>query len=440
MLTSRAGVYYYKKGTARMTATWSMVNSDKATRKTALTSLLITAALAPAAAFGGGAYTADPLDKIENTDTLNFIVGGQARYESNLFRLSGSEDPEPFLGRSQKSDIIYTTNAGVRIDKSYSLQRFVLEGMLVDNRFKTYDFLDYTAFNYSGAWHWHLTPRITGILLAEQKQEMNSFAEYRQTEKNVQTSTVRLFTVDGDIGGGFHLLGGLLDVRARNSKAFDAVGDYQQDGFELGGKWVSSANNWISIVQRETDGEYRGRELDPVAQLDSGFEQSETEANAYWKLTGKSTLEGKLGYVKREHDNFGSRDYSGMVGRLLYRWDVTEKTQLNVSVARNIYSYQEDENSYYIAETFSIGPVWQYSPKTTLRARYDYSDRDYRGAIVPVAELRDDQLQTLLLAADWKATRNIIVTGALQRDKRTSNFEDFDYNATSASINAQFLF
>ena len=339
-----------------------MANSDSAgdfkkrPRKTlnpgtcskALVTSILT--LAPAVAGAGGTvYAPDPLDKIENTDTLNFILGGQVRYDSNLFRLSGSEDPEPFLGRSQKSDIIYTTNAGIRIDKPYSQQRFVIDAMVVDNRFKTYDFLDYTAFNYSAAWHYHVTPRISGILLAEQKQEQNSFAEFRETEKNVQTSNVRLFTVDGDIGGGFHALAGLLDVRARNSKQFEQIGDYQQDGFELGGKWVARSQNWISLLQRETDGEYRGRALDPVQQLDTGFDQSETEANVFWRLTGKSTIDGKLAYVKREHDNFDDRDYSGMTGRFLYRWEVTEKTSLNLSLSRNIYSYQEDENSYYIA-------------------------------------------------------------------------------------------
>jgi exopolysaccharide biosynthesis operon protein EpsL len=246
--------------------------------------------------------------------------------------------------------------------------------------------------------------------------------------------------VDADIGAGFHALAGLLDVRARNSKTFEQVGDYQQDGFELGGKWVAPSQNWISLVQRETNGEYRGRELDPIQQLDTGFDQSETEANVFWRLTGKSTIEGKMAYVKREHDNFESRDYSGMTGRFLYRWEITGKTSLSASLSRNIYSYQEEENSYYIAETFSIGPVWKYSPKTTFRARYDYSERDYRGAIVSVPELREDKLQMFLVAADWKAARNIIVTGALQRDKRSSNIEDFDYNATSASINAQFLF
>lgn len=398
----------------------------------------VALATVPVVAFADGeAYNIDPLDKMENTDTLNFILGGQVRYDSNLFRLDSGEDPP---SKGDKSDFIYSTNAGVRFDKQYSLQRFVAEAMLRDHRFQNNSFLDYTAFDYSVAWHYAVTPRITGLLLAEQKQEQNSFVEFREARKNIQTSNVRLFNIDGDLGGGFHALAGLLDVRARNSVDFEQVGDYQQDGFEVGGKWVAPSNNWVSVLQRVTDGEFRGRELDPVAQLDTGFDQDETEASFFWRFTGKSAVEGKVAYVKREHDNFGERDYSGMTGRVLYRWDMTGKTQLNVSLARNIYNYQEDANSYYIQETFSIGPVWKYSPKTSFRARYDYSDRDYRGAIVPVAEMREDKLQTFLVAADWKAARNILVTGVLQHDMRDSNIEDNDFNATSVSINAQFLF
>ena len=54
--------------------------------------------------------------------------------------------------------------------------------------------------------------------------------------------------------------------------------------------------------------------------------------------------------------------------------------------------------------------------------------------------MREDKLHTFLIAADWKAARSLIVTGILQRDKRDSNIVDNDFNATSASINAQFLF
>jgi exopolysaccharide biosynthesis operon protein EpsL len=427
-----------------MTISWGMAKQTKTglTRNTFHPKLIaaVTLATAPAVSMAGGAaYNLDPLEKMQNTDTLNFIVGAQVRHDNNLFRLDSGEQP-PNNGNADKSDTIYSTNAGVRLDKQYSLQRFVAEAMVRDHRFQNNSFLDYTAFNYRAAWHYAVTPRITGLLLAEQKEEQNSFVEFREARKNIQTSNVRLFTIDGEIGGGFHALAGLLDVRARNSVDFEQVGDYQQDGFELGGKWVAPSNNWISVLHRVTDGEFRGRELDPVSQLDTGFDQEETEANFFWRFTGKSVVDGKIAYVKREHDNFSDRDFSGMTGRVAYHWEITGKTSLHTSLSRNIYNYQEDENSYYVEDRFSIGPEWQYSPKTSFRARYDYSDRDYRGAIVPVAEMRDDKLQSFLIAADWKAARSLLVTGILQRDKRSSNIEDNDYNATSVSINAQFLF
>ena len=377
----------------------------------------------------------------EIPDTFGISLGGQVQYDDNLFRLSDAEDPTPFLGKSQKSDLIFTTNAGIKIDKPYAQQRFQLDASVIDHRFRSYDFLDYSAFNYRAAWLWHVTPRISGILLAEQKQELNNFADFRNiADKNLQTSQTRLFTIDGDIGAGVHLLGGLLDVRSRNSQTFDAVGDYQQEGAEAGIKYVTRAQNWISLMQRETTGEYRGRELDPLAQLDNGFDESETEARLGWRLSGKSALEAKLGYIDRQHDHFSARDYSGTIGRLLYRWDATDKLQLNTTLSRNLYSFQEDGNSYYVANTLSVSPVWQYSPKTTLRLRYDYSDRDYRGAIIASAEQRQDTVQTLLFATDWKATRKLTFTGTLQRTQRSSNLDGFDYDANSAGINAQFLF
>lgn len=392
--------------------------------------LLSALILLPATAAAADPQTA-PAASAEDLDTLNFVFGAGVRYDDNLFRSSGSE----------KSDLAYSANAGIKIDKSYSLQRFQLDAMLIDHKYRTHDFLDYTAFNYRAAWLWSLTPRINGILLAEQNQVLNNFADFRNaSEKSIQTNQTRLFTVDGLVGGGVHLLGGLLDVRSRNSETFNEVGDYRQDGIELGVKYVAPSENWISVVQRETEGDYRGRALDPVAQLDTGFDQSETEANLSWRLTGKSAIDARLGYVDREHDHFSQRDYSGTVGRVLYRWTPTGKLQLNLSVSRNLFSFQEDANSYYEADTFSVSPIWKYSPKTTFRMKYDYSDRDYHGAIVPTAEMRQDQVQSLLFAADWQATRKILVTGSLQHDRRDSNVDGFDYDANSASINLQLLF
>ncbi|CAG0978799.1 hypothetical protein MTYP_01639 [Methylophilaceae bacterium] len=374
-------------------------------------------------------------------DSLNFVAGAGIRFEDNLFRLSDSVDTDTLPGKPHKSDLLYSANAGIKIDKPYSQQRFQLDLLATGNKFQHNSFLDFTGFDYRAAWLWHLTPRISGILLANQEQRLVNFADFREfDENNIQTNQVRLFNVDADIGAGMHLIGGVMEVRSRNSRTFTAVGDYVQRGGEFGVKYLAPSNSHVSLVQRRLQGEYRDRELDSLAQLDTGFDQNETEAKLNWKLTGKSTIDARLGYVDRDHDNFPERDYSGMVGKLEYQWAATGKLQLNTSLSRNLFSFQEDANSYYIAETFSFGPIWKVTAKSTLRARYDISDRDYRGAIVLASSLRQDTVQSFIIFGDWQATRNILVSGTLQHDRRSSNVENFDYDANAVGISAQLLF
>jgi len=377
----------------------------------------------------------------DSEDTLNLSVGAGVRFEDNLFRLSDDVDASSLAGKPHKSDSIYSANAGIKIDKPYAQQRFKLDLTVTDNKFQQNSFLDYTGTNYSAAWLWQLTPHVSGTLLMDQQQSMVNFADFRSFGKpNIQTSQVKLFSIDGDLGAGWHAIGALMDVRARNSQTFNAVGDYVQQSVELGGKYVSPSESWISLVRRESQGEYRGRALDPVTQLDTGFEQSETEAKMNWKITGKSTIDTKLGYLDRTHDHFSERDYNGMVGKVEYQWAATGKLQLNASLGRNLFSFQEAINSYYVADTLSLGPIWKISDKSKLWLKYDISERDYHGAIVATPELRQDTVHSILLGAEWRPTRTITVGAALQRDTRLSNLDRFDYDANSANIFAQMLF
>lgn len=383
-----------------------------------------------------GVAVADP------EDPLNFSVGAGVRFEDNLFRLPDNPNNRPagFSNRS-RSDQIYSTNVGIKIDKPYAQQRFQLNMMATDHDYKRYDYLDYTTFDYRAAWLWHLTPDISGTLSAEQVQISNNFADFRNiNQRSIQTNEIRTFSIDGHVAGGWHLIGALTDLKSRNTQQFSALRDFTQTGVEAGVKYVAISENWVSLVQKESKGDYNGRPLDPVSLLDNSFDQHETEARANWRLSGKSVLDGRLGYVNREHDHFSDRDYSGEIGQLTYRWEATGKLQVNTSITRNIYSFQLQNSSYYVADTISIAPTWRVTSHTTVRARYDYGQRDYRGAIVPGVRVRDDDYQTFLVAVDWQPRRTILVNGTLLHEKRSSNINSFDYDANSFYINAQLLF
>ena len=59
--------------------------------------------------------------------TVMVVVGSSLTWDSNVFRLPESADPQAQLGRSSKSDRISTTYAGLRVDKQYAQQRFLLD-------------------------------------------------------------------------------------------------------------------------------------------------------------------------------------------------------------------------------------------------------------------------------------------------------------------------
>lgn len=412
--------------------------------------VFITAAMLSAPGF---ALAAQP------EDALNFAVGAGFRFEDNLFRLDDDANT-PVPGKSRRSDLISTYSVGIKIDKSYSLQRFQVDLEAIRNDYHTYDYLDFTAKNYRAAWLWSLTPDLTGTILLTRNQQQNDFADFLTgatneviPDQSVQTNEVRSFTADWRVGGGWHLLGGVSEIRSRNEANFTAVGDYVQRGGEAGIKYVSRADNFISLVQRNSTGDYEGRALNPFSQLDTGFDQSETEAQLNYRLSGKSLIDARLGYVDREHDNFSSRDYDGMVGRLAYIWAPTGKLVITTSLSRSLTSFQQVFNSYYVSDTFAVAPVWNLTAKTKIRARYFYSERDYRGAIrstiSPFAyngPLRDDKVQGLTLSAEWQAMRTLLITGTLQHERRDSNSDfagtvnSLDYDANSIGISGQLLF
>src|SRR5262245_8847643 len=59
---------------------------------------------------------------------LQFRVYGGYRYDSNLFRLSDSEDAQAAIGSDDRSENIYQLGAGARLEMQKSRQKFLVDG------------------------------------------------------------------------------------------------------------------------------------------------------------------------------------------------------------------------------------------------------------------------------------------------------------------------
>lgn len=381
--------------------------------------------------------------RADQDDAFNFAGGAALRYDDNLFRLpSGGTGPVP--DKSSRSDFVYTVYAGLRVDKPYAQQRVQFDVTATQYSYRNNDFLNFTALDYRGAWLWSLTPHLTGNLSTERVSELTSYADLQNTtHRNIRTNTTQRFDADWQAGGGWHLVGGASHRRSSaDEAALTAVGNHEQNSLEGGIKYVSPANNSLTVLRRESRGNYIGRSLDAANLLDTGYDQSDSEMRAFWQVTGHSTLDARLGYMERTHRNFAQRDFSGATGSMSYQWAPTGKLRFTLATGRNLLSYQESTNSYYVSDFVAFTPAWLLTDKTTVSLRLNLARNDYRGAVGTVATptMREDRIRAAELRAVWRPLRTVDVDGYIAREQRSTNLPGLPYQDNVVGVSSSLRF
>lgn len=372
---------------------------------------------------------------------LALVLGGSVMWDANLFRLPGSVSPLAAVGKPNRDDRISTTYVGLRIDKSLGQQRFQLDVTQTATRFNSFTFLDFDAFDYRGAWLWHLTPRLSGTLSFDHKQTLVPFTDFRGFQSNIANTDNRRFNLDGWLTGGWHLLLGAFNGETKYTQVFLPQTSSRSNGAEAGLRYVAESGSSITATQRLSKGTTLNQPLDPVNLIDNGFSLQESELQSTWLVSGKSTLNGRLTWTERRHEHFTQRDFSGMAGSLDYTWTPSGKLRLAVSARRDIAAWWDVLSSYFVSDTLSFTPTWQASAKTALRMRVNCTQNDYRGPVIASpGPLRGDTVCSTGLGADWTPQRYVTVSANLQRDRRSSNFAAFEFDDTVAVLSASLAF
>ncbi|MFZ1910140.1 MAG: XrtB/PEP-CTERM-associated polysaccharide biosynthesis outer membrane protein EpsL [Burkholderiales bacterium] len=371
---------------------------------------------------------------------LQFSVGTSVLWDDNVFRLSDSADTRALLGKSSKSDRYVAAFAGVHVDKPYAQQRFKLNATETAYRYDSFSFLNSNALNYDGAWDWHFTPRLSGTLSADRAEALANYGDYRTPIRNVVTAQNQRLSIDDRLSGGWHLLGGASHGESNNSTVFVQQASYRGNGLEGGTRYVTEAGNSVTFVSRSFRADYVDQPLDPVNLLDEGYRRRENELAVSWMPSGKSTLTGTATRIDYKSRNFEQRDFSGTSGLLSYRWQPTGRLILVLSAVRTVLPYIDNFSTYVVTDTVTVAPTWQVSAHAGVRAGLSRSSSDFRGAVVPVAIARQDDLESTLLALDWSPRKSLMLSADVRHERRTSNTAGFDYNDSSARVSVALTF
>lgn len=361
-------------------------------------------------------------------DALEYSASINQAWDNNLFRAK----------QNASSDQITTFRAGVRFDKEYSLQRFLVDVNYVDYQYQKNDILEFDAVNYNAAWFWSLTPSLTGTISTRKNKALLGFADFRTFAQNIRTDEYNVFRAEYSPYKVWSLILGFTDTSLQNSQTFNEQNDYDATAVDYGARYNFASGTSLTLLGHKRNGNFK-RVLSAsniASSFDNGFNEDEFEMDVVFKATAKSNLSSKLAYLSREYDNFSVRDYDAWQGNLKYDLLVTGKLKTSMDVSRTVGTFETQYSTYSITDAVNMGATYFYSDKLVLGLNARLSQRDFDGRVNPAFPNRVDHEQSINGSLTWQPLRSIGVTLSSVKSSRNANaaYDVFDFDDVITSV------
>ena len=364
-------------------------------------------------------------------------------HDSNLFRLPDSANAQALIGRDSAAETVRITTLGLNYNKAYSLQRVELDVSLVKYSYQNFSYLDFSALNYRGAWRWSYTPHLRGSLSTARDQTLNSFIDFQGFNvRNERVNTNTRFDGTYELDANWRLIGGLTQAALKNSLQITSEADYRQTTLDGGVRYVLASGSSAGYTLRSSDGTYTtNRPIPSAGFFDDRFTQTDNELLATWAISRDTTADFKAGYRSRTYPNYPQRNFAGMTGAATVNWSYSPKAGVVAGWTHDINAFETTNTNFSQTDRFSIGPVWQISPKAVMRVQLAHSVRDFGGSPTALAPLqRRDVTRDATVSVEWQPYTFMSLSASLQNARRSSSLAGFDYSSNLFNISAQFTY
>lgn len=140
--------------------------------------------------------------------------------------------------------------------------------------------------------------------------------------------------------------------------------DYSEKGWEIAAKYQSVTGSSVTVGVKESRTTYPLRYQLNRNNLDDGYEDRELFAEVYWQYSVKTGLYTRLGWLNRKYDTFSDRNTRLLDLDTQLIWQYSPKTTLRAGLWQRPYNNDEDLNiQYSTLRGFGLSAQWLPTPK-----------------------------------------------------------------------------
>jgi exopolysaccharide biosynthesis operon protein EpsL len=369
------------------------------------------------------------ISRAEPPDFLTFHVGAGVEHDSNVRRTSAFT----------RSDDIGIASVGVSAEKTYGLQHFTADVVASAYRYRDATDLNYSTIDYTAVWDWKLTPAFHGIASALRRQ-FRDISDTATGGSSIGKRTERNELVEGiyNVDGVWRVLAGASHYSADTTVpvSWDASPSVSSARVGVGYEWASGSSLFGRL--RRGDGEYRALAGGTGS---ADFKETEAEAQLKWILTGKTSLDARVGHLKRTHDGAPARDFSGLVANTALTWNYSVKTSVVAGVQRYLSASGLNSGGHVENTRLFVGPTWKATPHITANARYDRTTRNWKNIAVGAPEQgRHDVIEAASIGVDWEPRRVVTVSAQVRDERVKSNAPGGSYHNNAVALGVKVNF
>lgn len=369
-------------------------------------------------------------------------VFGSLTYDSNLFRVSGSQEATQRLGTHNTADMIRSAGVGFKYELPISLQTFKFDGSIARQDYQRFHSLNHNKADADATWAWEVGRLWSGTLKLSYFHDISSFNQLQQAVKDTRNGRQAYFDADYNfIPDWDAIFGGKW--RSINHDKIRTLNIRESTGF-VGLHYRTTRNSFVGTRATYTHARLPNPTYDNGLPVNNDYNQQAYDLVAQWTADTGSYIRGRVGLTERQLVSNSQRNFTGITGLLQANIEMTDQTSLLLTAMRQPESLNDQITTYAVATGGQAGVQWSITPKIKITNTYNYEEDDFRDNIglpnTTPGVHRIDKVTYGTLNVNYQALYNLDIILKLEIGNRESNIASARYHYTQVFTGVSYGF